>query len=58
MEVSDLCQNKILGAELDSHAMHGQSFKKRNGSMTVFLCIYFIVFQNLHSWFVQVLESF
>ncbi len=39
--------------ELDSHAKHGQSFKKRFGSMTEYFCA-----QNLTSGFIQVSESF
>ncbi len=39
--------------ELDYHAKHGQSFKKRFGSMTEYCCA-----KNLPSGFVQVLESF
>ncbi len=39
--------------ELDSHAKHGQSFKKRFGRITEYFCG-----KNLPSGFVQVLESF
>ncbi len=39
--------------ELDSHAKHGQSFKKRFGSMTEHFCA-----KDLPSGFVQVSESF
>ncbi len=39
--------------ELDSHAKHGQSFKKRFGSMTEYFCV-----KNFTSGFVQVSESF
>ncbi len=39
--------------ELDSHAKHGQSFKKLFGSMTEYFCA-----KNLPSRFVQVPESF
>ncbi len=39
--------------ELDSHAKHGQSFKKTFWSITEYLCA-----KNLTSGFVQVSESF
>ncbi len=39
--------------ELDSHAKHGQSFKKLFGSMTEYFCA-----KILPSGFVQVSESF
>ncbi len=39
--------------ELDSHAKHGQSFKKRLGRITEYFCG-----KNLPSGFVQVPESF
>ncbi len=39
--------------ELDSHAKHGQSFKKQFGLLTEYFCA-----KNLTSKFVQVSESF
>ncbi len=39
--------------ELDSHAKHGQSFKKQVGRITEYFCD-----KNLTSRFVQVSESF
>ncbi len=41
------------GKELDSHAKHGQSFKKKIGRITEYFCA-----KNLTSGFVQVSESF
>ncbi len=41
------------GKEFDSHAKHGQSFKKKFGRITEYFCA-----KNLTSGFVQVLESF
>ncbi len=39
--------------QLDSHAKHGQSFKKQFGHITEYFCA-----QNLTSGFIQVSESF
>ncbi len=39
--------------ELDSHAKHGQSLKKKIGRITEYFCA-----KNLTSGFVQVSESF
>ncbi len=39
--------------ELDSHAKHGQSFKKQFGHIAEYFCA-----KNLTSGFIQVLESF
>ncbi len=41
------------GKELDSHAKHGQSFKKKIGRITEYFCA-----KNHTSGFVQVSESF
>ncbi len=41
------------GKEFDSHAKHGQSFKKKFGRITEYFCA-----KNLTSGFVQVSESF